>query len=82
MRNRDTDELPDTANSVDPIQAAIQIVAEGSATSVTMLAPRSARRLLAARVIAGAAGVRVEPVDQPGSEGSHVAPNHARQRSA
>ena len=58
------DEPPHIDSSLDPIRAAIQMVADGSAKRVTIYTPETARLLPAARLLARAAGVAIESVDE------------------
>jgi hypothetical protein len=57
------DEPPHIDSSLDPIRAAIQMVADGSAKRVTVYTPETARLLPAARMLARAAGVAIESAD-------------------
>lgn len=56
------DEPPHIDSSLDPIRAAIQMVADGSAKRITVYTPETARLLPAARMLARAAGVAIESV--------------------
>jgi len=58
------DEPPQIDSSLDPIRAAIQMVADGSARRVTVYSPAPARLLPAARMLARAAGVAIESADE------------------
>ena len=58
------DDLPHIDPSLDPIRAAIDMVANGSASRVTVFTPTPARLLPAARMLARAAGVAVEWADE------------------
>ena len=55
-----TDEPPNIGASLDPIRAAISLVADGVARRVTVNLPSAAAVMPAARQLARAAGVRVE----------------------
>ena len=58
------DEPPRVDGSLDPIRAAISMVAEGSAERVTVYTPAVHVVLPAARSLARAAGVRIESSDE------------------
>jgi len=58
-------EPPSIDASLDPIRAAISLVADGLASSVTVQVPEPSRVMPAARQLARAAGVSVELVDAP-----------------
>ena len=58
------DEPPHIDSSLDPIRAAIQMVADGTAERVTVYSPGTPRLLPAARMLARAAGVAIESVDE------------------
>lgn len=60
MRHVDERETPHIDSSLDPIRAAIQMVADGSAVRVTVYTPAPAQLLPAARALARAAGVAIE----------------------
>ena len=62
------EEPPHIDSSLDPIRAAIQMVADGSARRITVYAPDSARLLPAARMLARAAGVAVASAESSASE--------------
>lgn len=62
------DEPPHIDTTLDPIRAAIQMVADGSAERVTVYTPETGRLLPAARVLARASGVEVESADATESE--------------
>ena len=66
MRHVDGVETPHIGSSLDPIRAAIQMVADGSATRVTVYTPGPGDLLPAARALARAAGVAIESVDEAG----------------
>ena len=55
-------------SSLDPIRAAIEMVADGSARRVTVYTPAPARLLPAARALARAAGVAIESADGTDAE--------------
>ena len=57
------DELPQIAAALDPIRAAIHMVADGSARRITVYTAETARLLPAARLLARAAGVAIESAD-------------------
>lgn len=57
-----TDEPPRIGSSLDPIRAAISLVADGVARRVTVNLPSAATVMPAARQLARAAGVEVELV--------------------
>lgn len=59
-------ETPHIDSSLDPIRAAIQMVADGSAIRVTVYTPAPAQLLPAARALARAAGVAIESVSETG----------------
>ena len=59
------DDLPRIDSSLDPIRAAISIVADGVASSVTVQVPAASDVMPAARQLARAAGVTVELVGPP-----------------
>ena len=65
MDHHGVDELPRIDMSLDPLRAAISIVADGIASSVTVQVPTPSRVMPAARRLARAAGVSVELVGQP-----------------
>ena len=65
MDRHGIDELPRIDMSLDPIRAAISIVADGIATSVTVQVRTPSRVMPATRQLARAAGVSVELVGQP-----------------
>ena len=62
------DEPPHIDSSLDPIRAAIQMVADGSAKRITVYTPDTARLLPAARMLARAAGVAIESAGVTESE--------------
>ena len=62
------DEPPHIDSSLDPIRAAIQMVADGSAKRVTVYTPETARLLPAARILARAAGVAIESAEETDSD--------------
>jgi hypothetical protein len=64
MTRSDGDETPHIDPSLDPIRAAIQMVADGSAVRVTVYTPAPTQLLPAARALARAAGVAVESGDE------------------
>lgn len=73
------DDLPHIDSSLDPIRAAIEMVADGSASRVTVYTPTPARLLPAARMLARAAGVAVEWADESdGGVDLVVAPSPSR----
>ncbi|MEA2652488.1 MAG: hypothetical protein QOI85_2209, partial [Chloroflexota bacterium] len=53
------EEPPHIDSSLDPIRAAIRMVADGSAKRVTVYTPETSRLLPAARLLARAAGVAI-----------------------
>jgi hypothetical protein len=57
-----TDEPPRIGSSLDPIRAAISLVADGVARRVTVNVPSATSVMPAARQLARAAGVQVELV--------------------
>ena len=61
MTIADGGETPSIDSSLDPIRAAIEMVADGSAWRVTVYPPAPARLRPAARALARAAGVAIEP---------------------
>jgi hypothetical protein len=63
------DEPPHIDSSLDPIRAAIEMVADGSARRVTVYTPGPSRLLPAARALARAAGVAIESGD--GADADH-----------
>ena len=81
MKRVDGSETPHIDSSLDPIRAAIQMVADGSAVRVTVYTPAPARLLPAARALARAAGVAVESADETAS-GSDVVVEPAPSRIA
>jgi hypothetical protein len=62
------EEPPHIDRSLDPIRAAIQMVADGSAARITVYTPDTARLLPAARMLARAAGVAIESAGATESE--------------
>ena len=56
------EELPRIDDAINPVRAAIEMVASGSARRVTLHGVVGAQLLPAARLLARAAGVTVEPV--------------------
>jgi hypothetical protein len=62
------DEPPHIDSALDPIRAAIRMVADGSAKRVTVYTPETSRLLPAARLLARAAGVAIESADETDSE--------------
>jgi hypothetical protein len=58
-------EPPHIGTTLDPVRAAISLVADGLARRVTINVPSPAAIMPAARQLARAAGVRVELVDDP-----------------
>ena len=68
MTEVDGGETPTIDSSLDPIRAAIEMVADGSARRVTVYTPAPARLLPAARALARAAGVAIESADGTDSE--------------
>jgi hypothetical protein len=60
MDIEEADGLPHIDSSLDPIRAAIRLVADGDARRVTVHTPASQMLMPAARQLAKAAGVRVE----------------------
>ncbi len=76
------DEPPHIDSSLDPIRAAIEVVAEGSATRVTVYTPEPDRVVAAARILARAAGVAVESVDERHAVDSDLVVIPAPPRSA
>ena len=67
------DEPPHIDSSLDPIRAAIEMVADGSARRITVYTPGPARLLPAARALARAAGVAIESADGADAEHDLVA---------
>ena len=63
MRHTRVHEPPRIDSSLDPIRAAIQMVADGSARRVTVCSAASDRLVPAARILARAAGVVLEAVN-------------------
>lgn len=59
-----TEEPPRIGSSLDPIRAAISLVADGVARRVTVNLPSAATVMPAARQLARAAGVEVELVGE------------------
>jgi len=73
------DEPPHIDSSLDPIRAAIRMVADGSAKRVTVYTPETARILPAARMLARAAGVAIESAGETDAEPDvAVIPDHPR----
>jgi hypothetical protein len=68
MTGLDGSETPSIDSSLDPIRAAIEMVAAGSACRVTVYTPAPARLLPAARALARAAGVAIESADGTDAE--------------
>ena len=68
MTEVDGGETPTIDGSLDPIRAAIEMVADGSARRVTVYTPAPARLLPAARALARAAGVAIESADGTDAE--------------
>jgi hypothetical protein len=62
------EEPPHIDSSLDPIRAAIRMVADGSAKRVTVYTPETSRLLPAARLLARAAGVAIESADETDTE--------------
>jgi len=62
------EEPPHIDSSLDPVRAAIRMVADGSAKRITVYSPDTARLLPAARMLARAAGVAVEAAGVTESE--------------
>ena len=58
------DEPPHIDSALDPIRAAIRMVADGSAKRVTVYTPETPRLLPAARMLARAAGVAIESANE------------------
>ena len=58
------DEPPHIDTSLDPIRAAIRMVADGSARRITVYTPETSRLLPAARMLARAAGVAIESAEE------------------
>ena len=54
------EEPPHIDSSLDPIRAAIRMVADGSAKRISVYTPDTARLLPAARMLARAAGVAID----------------------
>ena len=78
MRHVDGVETPHIGSSLDPIRAAIQMVADGSATRVTVYTPATGDLLPAARALARAAGVAIESVEVGGGSDLVVEPVPSR----
>lgn len=72
MTHADSDEPPHIDSLLDPIRAAIQMVADGSAERVTVYTAASAQLLPAARILARAAGVAIESVDETDADSDLV----------
>jgi hypothetical protein len=72
MDSERDDAPPRIDASLDPIRAAIRMVAEGTARRVTVHAPEPHLVLPAARQLARTAGVRVEVVGDAGEETDFV----------
>ncbi len=73
------DEPPHIGSSLDPIRAAIRMVADGSAKRVTVYTPETPRLLPAARRLARAAGVAIESADETDADPDVVViPAHPR----
>ena len=73
------DEPPHIGSSLDPIRAAIRMVADGSAKRVTVYTPETPRLLPAARMLARAAGVAIESADETDADPDlAVIPDHPR----
>ncbi len=64
MTRVDGGETPHIDSSLDPIRAAIEMVADGSAIRVTVSTRAPAQLLPAARALARAAGVAVESPEE------------------
>ena len=60
-----SEEPPRIDAPLDPIRAAISLVADGLASSVTVQVPEPSRVMPAARQLGRAAGVSVELIDGP-----------------
>ena len=73
-----SDEPPNIGGSLDPIRAAISLVADGVARRVTVNLPSAAAVMPAARQLARAAGVEVELVGDVASSDITVRSNSAR----
>jgi hypothetical protein len=70
---------PHIDSSLDPIRAAIRMVADGSAKRVTVYTPETPRLLPAARMLARAAGVAIESADEAETDPDVVViPAHPR----
>jgi len=57
-----SEDLPRIDEAINPVRAAIEMVASGSANRITLHGIVGAPLLPAARMLARAAGVRVEPI--------------------
>jgi hypothetical protein len=57
-----SEDLPRIDDAINPVRAAIEMVASGSANRITLHGIVGAPLLPAARMLARAAGVRVEPI--------------------
>lgn len=62
-------ETPEIGEALDSLRAAIDVVAHGAATRVTVQVPRARRLLPAAHQLAKRAGVRVELVEPADPDG-------------
>ena len=73
------DEPPHIDSALDPIRAAIRMVADGSAKRVTVYTPETPRLLPAARMLARAAGVEIESAGETVTDPDlAVIPDHPR----
>lgn len=68
-------------DALNPVRAAISLVASGSARRVTVHGGRGRELLPAARLLGRAAGVRVEPIWWDDEEGCDLAVGHAEGRA-
>ncbi|MGH2402689.1 MAG: hypothetical protein ACRDE6_08240 [Candidatus Limnocylindria bacterium] len=81
MASSNGDEPPHIDSSLDPIRAAIRMVADGSAERVTVYMPAPHEVLPAARSLARAAGVVIESSEES-EAGTDVVVAAATPRSA
>jgi len=73
------DEPPHIDSALDPIRAAIRMVADGTAKRVTVYTPETPRLLPAARMLARAAGVAIESAGETDTDPDlAVIPDHPR----
>ena len=78
MAHQHAAELPHIGEALVSIRAAIDVVREGAATRVTVHAEAGEQILPAARALARASGVAIEPIWRPDGTGCDIVISAAR----